>query len=112
MAADELGFQAFITPATKNFTVYDLLETRKADFEQRKILSAQNRSGIKLAQEAFGHIRAVAFDPTQVNAYIERQLADGYANATINRTTGLVEQAFSIAVKEGSIPVLRSSSAR
>lgn len=100
IGADQLGLSKFTTPQVKKLTIHDLLESLKADFELRKILSDQNRSGIKAADDAFGRIKAVAFGSKQVKAYITKQLADSYANATINRVTGFVEQAFALAVTE------------
>jgi integrase len=100
IGADQLGVLKFTTPQIKKLTIHDLLESLKADFELRKILGDQNRSGIKLADEAFGKIKAVAFGSKQVKAYIKTQSAAGYKNATINRVTGFVEQAFALAVTE------------
>jgi hypothetical protein len=101
VGADQLGLATFTTPQVKKLTIHDLLESLKADFELRKILSDQNKSGIKFADDNFGHVKAAAFNPAHVDAYIKQQLADNYANATINRVTGFVEQSFALAVREG-----------
>jgi integrase len=100
LAVDRKGLQKFTTPQMKKVTVHDLLESLKADFMQRGKLSPQNESTIKIAQDAFGHIRAMELSPDHVNRYIDEKLADCYANASINRITGIVGQAFQLAVRE------------
>jgi integrase len=94
------GSEAFTTSAMQRLTIRDLLDALKADFEQRGKLSPPNKSGIKQAVEVFGDYRAMELKPKHVNAYIADQLADKYANATINRVLGLVEQSFTLAIKE------------
>jgi integrase len=103
LAAERKGFRKFATPAMKKVTVHDLLESLKADFMQRGKTSSQNGSTIKLADEAFGHIRAMELSPDHVNHFIADKLADGYANASINRITGVIGQAFQLAVREQRI---------
>jgi integrase len=102
--ADELGGPMFVASAAKKMTVRELLDSLKADFTMRDKASPQNLSGIKLAQEAFGDIRAVSFGPKHVDQFIKEKLTDEYANATINRIAGFVEQAFALAVTEGKLP--------
>jgi integrase len=103
LAVDRKGFQKFTTPQMRKSTVHDLLEALKADFAQRGKCLAQARSALKIASEAFGHLRATELSPRRINEYIDRQLAAGYKNASINRITGIVGQAFKLAVREGRL---------
>ena len=99
----ELGHSKFTTPQMKKQTVKGLLDDLKEDFRLRGKLSKQTACGLKLAEESFGDIKAVAFDPAHVNAFIKKQLAENYAPASINRITGLVRQAYTLALKEGRL---------
>ena len=42
----------------------------------------------------------MAFGPNDVTRFIDERLAEKYANATVNRLTGVLEQAYTLAVKE------------
>jgi site-specific recombinase XerD len=106
LAVDRKGLQKFTTPEMRKFTVHDLLEALRADYVQRGKLGklvGQNQSTINQAQEAFGHIRAAEFSPDHVNRFIDEHLREGYANASINRVTGMVGRAFHLAMIEGRI---------
>src|SRR5258708_1096045 len=94
------GSESFTTAAMQRLTIPELLDGLKGDFIQRKKGSAQNLSGIRQAVEAFGDFRASELKPKHVNAYIADMQSKDYANASINRITGLVEQSFTLAVKE------------
>jgi integrase len=72
----------------------------KADFTRRDKTSPQNLSGIKRADENFGQLRATELSSKHIAQYIEKQQAEGYANASINRITGLIGQAFQLAMRE------------
>jgi integrase len=103
VAVDRRGLQKFTTPEMRKFTVHDLLEALRADYTQLGKLSDQNKSTLNQAQEIFGHIRAGEFGPDHVNRFIDGRLRDGYANASINRITGMVGRAFQLAMVEGRI---------
>ena len=98
--AGRRGSEAFTTSAMNRVTVGDLLAALEVDFRQRGKGSPQNLCGIRQAKEYFGDFRAMALRPKDVNVYIEKQKAEKYANASINRILGLVEQSFTLAVKE------------
>ncbi len=103
LAVDRKGLTKFTTPEMRKVTVHELLEALRADYAQRGKLSDQNKSTIRQAQEAFGYIRAAEFSPDHVNRYINEQLAAEYANASINRVTGIVGRAFQLAMVEGRV---------
>lgn len=108
--ADEIGARKFITPKASRLTVGELLEALKADFQLRGKLSNQTESHLKKAVADFGEIRATELTPEKIDSYIEERRADGAANATINRVTQLVAQAFTLAVRRGhlaSVPFIR-----
>jgi integrase len=99
--AHRLGLQTFTTAEMKKITICDLLENVKADLNGKG--SPQTLSTIKQADEAFGHYKAMSLSSQNVKDYIARQQADGYKNATINRVTGMLRHAFTVAVEEGKI---------
>jgi integrase len=100
LGAHRLGVQVFTTVAMKKITVRDLLESLKADFTQRDKASASNLSGLRIADSRFGHLKATELRPAHIDAYIAEQKAAGYANASINRITGLVAQAFDLSIQQ------------
>ena len=59
--------------------------------------SLQNLSTIKSANKHFGHWRALSLTSKAVSDFIRMQLDAGYANASVNRTTGVLKQAFKLA---------------
>ena len=96
------GSEVFTTPAMKRVTIHELLENVKND--PNGSASGQRLSTIKQADEAFGHFRAMALTSQHVKDYIARMLADEYAPASVNRITGIVRYAFTLAVREGTLP--------
>jgi integrase len=91
-------------PKHAPLTIGQLLDSLEADFKLRGIFSARNRSNMKLAREAFnGKMRASSLRAEQIDRYVEGRIKDGYAPASTNRMTGLVSQAFKLAVKRGNI---------
>ena len=103
LAVDRKGFRKFATPKMRKCTVHELLEALRADYTQRRKLSPQNASTITLAQEAFGYRRAMEFCSDHIKDYIDERQAEGYANASINRITGIVGRAFQLAMEDERI---------
>ena len=77
VGADQIGAQSFTTPKATRFTVHDLLESLKKDFELRGKLSPQNKSGLARAESDFGNYRALALTAENVDAYVQERLAQG-----------------------------------
>ena len=94
------GSESFTTAAMQRVTIRELLEHLKAYFEQREKEIAQNLSGIKRATETFGDYRAAQLKAKQINAFIADLQAEGYANASINRILGLLDQSYTLAIDE------------
>jgi integrase len=103
VAADQIGARTFVTPAASRLTIKELVTALEADFELRGIASAQNRSNLKRVTEDFGQVRATALTPEQIDKYIEGRLAEGDAKASINRTTQLLSQAYTLAIRRGHL---------
>ena len=101
--ADELGGPTFVTAAMRKSTVHDLAEALKADFELRGKASSQNLSYLKRVDTDFGDMLAVALTPEKIDRYIEERLADGAANASINRVLQLLGQAYALAIRRGHL---------
>jgi integrase len=87
----------FLTQQRRRRTIGDLLDALESDYRIRGIASSQNRSTIKQTRLAFGAVRAVALSSETVDDYIEQQLAEGYANATVNRCLQVLKQAYTLA---------------
>ena len=91
----------FLAQRDRRRSIADLLDALKADFVIRDIASVPNLSNIKRARSDFGDVRAMALTAEAVDQYIENRLADGDANASINRTLQLLKQAY----KKAKLPV-------
>jgi integrase len=63
------------------------------------------KSHLKRIRAVFGDRRAIDINPEFVDRYVEIRLSDGAANATINRETGLLAQAFKLGVDRQRISV-------
>jgi integrase len=100
VGADEIGARAFVTPQARRIKVHELVETLRADFAREGKLSPQNISYLKKVDMAFGEYRAASLTREVVDAYIDKQLAEGYANGSVNRVTQLLHQCFEIAIRD------------
>lgn len=98
------GVRAFAGPRAEKVTVGDLLDDLEEDYRQRRIKSMRRTlSHAKAIREYFGSERAMSITATHIRAYVKMRSADGIANATINRETGLLSAAFNLALKEDRI---------
>jgi integrase len=100
---EEVGGPAFITASAKKTTCGDLLDGLKADYELRGKDSAQNLSYIELTREYWGGKLAVGVKAEQIDAYIQKKLAEEYRPASINRRLQVLSQAFGLAVRRGTL---------
>jgi integrase len=87
----------FITQRERRRTISELLDALKADLEIRGKWSPQARTNVEHIRTAFGSMRAVHLTDPDVAHYIKQRLEDGYAKASVNRTTQLLKQAFALA---------------
>jgi integrase len=104
VGADSLGAQAFIGPQQERVLVCELLDSLETDLTLRQARSLPAlKSHLKRVRASFGDRRAVDVSPEAVDRYVETRLSDGAANATINRETGLLAQAFKRGVERQRI---------
>lgn len=105
----------FPAPQAKRLTIHDLVEALRADFQLRRKASGQNLSHLRRLDADFGGVRATELTAEQIDNYVTQRLSDGAANATVNRVTQLLGQAYGLAVKRGHLsrtPTIRHLSER
>lgn len=115
IGADALGLRKFIGPNAEKVTVSELLDALAADFRLREIRSLKpSICHIERARHHFGHYQALELTPAVVDAWYEAEKAkNALGLATLNRTVGMVRQAFTLAARHGcvaNIPHLRQLS--
>jgi integrase len=99
IGADLLGARVFIGPQQERVLMCDLLDALETDLTLRQAASLPAlKSHLKRVRAAFGDRRAIDVSADSTDRYIESRLSDGAANATINRETGLLAQAFRLGV--------------
>jgi len=104
MAAVRRGAEAFVSPKAKRVTVGELLDALQDDYELRNVKGlAQAKAHMAAVREAFGGWRAMEITPEAVDRQIERWRAEDIADATINRRTQLLGQAFRFGQSRGRI---------
>src|ERR1700739_2147111 len=76
------------------FTIGQLLDRLKANYQLRGKTSTQNLSLIKITKEEFGAKMADALTADDYDAYVRRRQKDEAAIATINRVGQLLRSAY------------------
>jgi integrase len=101
----------YLTSKNRKRTVSELVAALKMHFEIEGKASPQALSNFRRVDQDFGAYRAMALTGEEVDAYIkQRQDADD-KNASINRTTQLLKQAYVFAkFPEQLIPAIRKLS--
>jgi integrase len=89
--------ERFLTQRDRRRTIADLVDALKRDLELRGKNTSQGKSNLARVSADFGAFRAMNLTAEDVDEYIERRLAEGYAKASINRTTQLLHQAYTLA---------------
>jgi hypothetical protein len=84
-------------------TVNDLLDGLERDYKLRDKWSFRTASNVKPVREKFGTWRAVDITSEALGAHIETLREEGYSNATVNRRTQLLGQAFRVAMRNKQI---------
>lgn len=69
------------------------------------VTAGNNASNVKPIRERFGTWRAVEVTSEAIGKYIETLREDGYSNATVNRRTQLLGQAFKVAMRNKQLSV-------
>ena len=101
IGAHSQGLKKYLPASQQKVTVGELLDSLVTDFRVRERKSmAQILSHMKPIRERFGLMRASDVTGRLVKAYIEEQLAAGTPNATINRRTQLLSQAYRLEMKQ------------
>ncbi|MGA7624930.1 MAG: site-specific integrase [Candidatus Acidiferrales bacterium] len=104
VGADLLGARLFVGPQQERVLADELLDALETDLTLRQARSLPAlKSHLKRIRAAFGDRRAIDISAGAVDRYVESRLSQGAANATINRETGLLAQAFKLGVERQSI---------
>jgi site-specific recombinase XerD len=100
VGADRLGLRKFVGPKQDKVTVGELLDDLEADYKIRKVKALPSfKSHLAPMRAAFGHRLARAITSAEVDRYIEARREAKKADATINRETQLLGQAFKLAMR-------------
>ncbi len=86
----------FITRRQNKRTINDLMNALQSHFEAHDQAGPPTLSNINRIRRDFGAKRATSLTAADVNDYIEERQDGGDANATINRTTQLLKQAYKL----------------
>jgi integrase len=98
VGADQIGKATFVGPQQERMKVCSLLDALEEDYKLRSKDSPQFRTHLKHIRGYFGAWRAVEVSAEAVDKYISGRQEAGYAPASINRSTQLLAQAFTLAV--------------
>jgi integrase len=110
VGADRTGAKPFVGPQQERTKVSELLDALEVDMRLRGKESPQVRSQMKRIRGYFGAWRAVEVTADAVDRYIEKLREAGLKDATINRGTQLLAQAFKLAIERerlSSAPKIR-----
>jgi hypothetical protein len=99
IAAEQHGGRAFVGPQQERVTVNELLDGLESDYKLRDKWGVKVASNVKPLREHFGTWRAADITSNSITAYIEAQREEAYSNATVNRRTQLLGQAFKVAIR-------------
>jgi integrase len=99
VGADQIGAKPFVGPRQERVTVSELLDALERDYRLREKWNRKVASNVKPLREYFGPSRAVDVTSDSVSTYMETLREEGYSNATVNRRTQLLEQAYKVAVR-------------
>jgi integrase len=103
IAAEQHGGRAFIAPKRERITVGGLLDSLERDYKLRDKWSRKVASNIKPVRQHFGSWRAIEVTANAVAAYILELREQAYTNATVNRRTQLLGQAFKLALRNKQV---------
>jgi len=95
--AERAGGPALITPAKRHITVDQLLTGLENDYKARSKWRPEVASNVKHLRAHFGNMQALAITKATINSYRVKLKADEYRDASINRKTQILLQAFTIA---------------
>jgi integrase len=89
----------FTPPSTEKTGVEELVDATLRDYRvnERKSLDLSEKRWLKHLKPFFGKMRAVDVTTDAINRYVEKRLAQGAENGTINRELALLRRAFNLA---------------
>jgi integrase len=99
IAAEQHGGRAFVGPQQERITVGQLLDGLETDYKLRDRWNPKVASNVKPLRDYFGTWRAVEVTSEAIGKYIEQLREEGYSNATVNRRTQLLGQAFKLGIR-------------
>ena len=99
LVAETHGGRAFVGPQQERVTIAELLDGLETDYKLRDRWNVKVASNVKPVREHFGTWRAVDVTSNAIGTYIENLREEGYSNATVNRRTQLLGQAFKLAIR-------------
>lgn len=99
IAAEKHGGRPFVGPQQERVTVNELLDGLETDYKLRDRWNPKVASNVKPVRDHFGTWRAVEVTSEAIGKYIEDLREEGYTNATVNRRTQLLGQAFKLAIR-------------
>lgn len=99
LSAEQHGGRAFVGPQQERVRIADLLDGLERDYKLRDKWDVKVASNVKPIRDYFGTWRAVDATSEAVGKYIESLREEGYSNATVNRRTQLLGQAFKVAMR-------------
>jgi integrase len=102
--ADEIGAKKMTTPQAARLLVRDLVKDLEEDYAVRGKMSPQTACHFRRLDRDFGHFKAIALTSQDVKSYIARCLAKNQKNSTINRTLGMLNQSYTVAMRERDFP--------
>lgn len=103
LAAEQHGGRAFVGPQQERVTINELLDGLERDYKLRDKWTVKVESVIKPLRQRFGTWRAVDITSDVIGKYIEELRAEDYSNATVNRRTQILGQAFKVAMRNKQI---------
>jgi integrase len=103
IVAEKHGGRAFVGPQQERVTINELLDALETDYKLRDRWNPKVASNVKPLREHFGTWRAVDVTSNAIGTYIENLREQGYSNATANRRTQLLGQAFKTAIRNKQI---------
>jgi integrase len=105
IAAEQHGGRAFVGPQQERVTINELLDGLERDYKLRDKWDSKAASHLKPLRSYFGTWRAVELTSDAIGKYVEELRADGYSNASVNRRTQLLGQAFKLAIRSKQFSV-------
>ena len=105
IVAERHGGRAFVGPQQERITINELLDGLETDYKLRDRWNPKVASNLKPLREHFGTWRAVEVTSEAIGKYIEQLREEGFSNATVNRRTQLLGQAFKVAIRNKQMSV-------